>query len=1276
MATNNKISNLISSQVPFFVRNDHPNFVRFMETYYEYLEQQNKELDYIKNLQAYDDIDRTIDVFADKFYLEYLKFVPNNVQVDKAFILKHIKDFYRSRGTQNSIEFLLRILFNLDSKYYYPKRDILKVSDGKWLIEKSIRVRDVRINNTLTNDIDDILKFTSRNISGNTSNAKAIVETVDVYYEKGSAVYELKVSNQIKDFSSGEIVFTTIEEDGVTKTLTANLFSGIVSSVTLSDGGTGYTLGDDVPLESNTGSGATITISSVSRGNLKSIVVQYGGAGYQNNDNVLVSGGGGSGATANVIVIPNGLHHPNSYNIIISTISLEANTQIGNTIYSNLNSSNANSTIANSVNSFVYGNCGPIFRSILINPGSDYITIPTLDVESNTRVRALGILGRMRIVDGGLNYSVGDTITFTNVIGGYGTAAAANVTGVEANGKITSVYFVPVAGHIIGGSGYTQDKLPTATVVSGTGNGANVVVTAILGDGEILTPVVDEIGRILSLSITSGGSGYLTAPVINLTSLGDGTAKANATVITGVYTYPGRFINDDGHISSFNFLEDRDYYQNYSYVVKIGASLNNYQKAIANLIHPGGMKLFAEYTKEDENIPTIIDLIDTDGTAKLKFANSNYYFIGSANTSNVRFNINSHGLLANSNVYIDFLTSSSRNVSDVNVISSGQNYSNGYITISSASGTGANARITTNATGSITDVIIENAGSGYSDSAAVTANAYNLITYNISSVGITNAGRGYSNGYITFTGGSGRLANANLSVNSTGGIVAVTINNRGTGYANGDTITIDVSNLLSYNVANANVVSGGSGYSNGFATFIGGSGYGANANVVVGIGGVIQRVNILNNGNGYKYADLNVLELSVAHLVSYNIANVLLIGSGKDFSNGFISFEGGTGSAANANIRVDQYGAITTITLNNRGTGYGFDNVVVANVTSLLTYNIANISISNAGRDYSNGYISFEGGTGRLANGSISVNASGSIVFANLESDGTGYTFGDTVTANVRPLLTSNLSTITISTAGNHYSNGYLTISGDTGTGANASVSVNSNGVIDLITINDSGTAYSNAGNITVKATHLLTTNIKNLSITSAGSGYTNGFINIIDGSVLGKNANATISVNASGSIVFANLNFGGTGFLWTETLSANLVARGGNNAVVIPNLNTYNDNAVLTPAIQKGAAGASIPVTIQRGTANSATLNVALQITGNLANIEVDLQRGVGGANLTSTLQRGAGNSNLVITLQSEPLSVSDGIYRVVAANTNWFYVTYPNTSNVFGVASAGIFI
>jgi hypothetical protein len=57
MSTNNKISNLISSQVPFFVRNDHQTFIKFIEKYYKFLEQNEGLLNIKENLISYRDID-------------------------------------------------------------------------------------------------------------------------------------------------------------------------------------------------------------------------------------------------------------------------------------------------------------------------------------------------------------------------------------------------------------------------------------------------------------------------------------------------------------------------------------------------------------------------------------------------------------------------------------------------------------------------------------------------------------------------------------------------------------------------------------------------------------------------------------------------------------------------------------------------------------------------------------------------------------------------------------------------------------------------------------------------------------------------------------------------------------------------------------------------------------------------------------------------------------------------------------------------------------------
>ena len=621
-SSNNRTSVLVNSQVPEFVRNEHQTFVKFLEYYYRYLEQDGKQLYVSKNLVNFLDIDHiNADVqydkilgdehslreegdyhaFLQKMYDNFITFIPDTVITDRVNLLKHAKEFYTSRGSEKSVRFLMRALYNKEVEFYYPKSDILRASDGKWFIEKSLKITNIQVNNS-SNSLA-VTNFADHKIYGSSSKATATVERVDVYFDKGQQVYELKISSAYREFLNDERIYTYYTEEGNDKFLSANLFSGVITAVTINEGGSGYTEGASVNVASN-GSGAQIVISKVTKGIIQSVGVSFGGAGFKIDDPIVISGGGGTGANANVSnVNANGFYHPNSYNVMWTTIGLEANTAINNTRYSNLVSSivdPANAWMTNSMSFFAYSNCGPAVSCFVINTGNNYVPPLALTISANSIISLLGILGRMEIVNGGSNYAANDKIEFLNPIGSTGSGAYANVTSVDANGKITQVNFISQPGQIIGGSGYDYTNLPKANVISATGNGANIMVTAIIGQNERLVAANSSIGTIQEISIITGGAGYIDNPVLRLDQLGDGLANATLTVVTGAYSYPGRYINDDGHISSYNFLEDRDYYQNFSYVVKIDESINKYRKPLKSLIHPAGSKLFGEYLLVDD----------------------------------------------------------------------------------------------------------------------------------------------------------------------------------------------------------------------------------------------------------------------------------------------------------------------------------------------------------------------------------------------------------------------------------------------------------------------------------------------------------------------------------------------------------------------------------------------------------------------------------------------------------------------------------------------------
>jgi hypothetical protein len=550
-------------------------------------------------------------------------------------------------------------MFNEEVEFYYPQRDVLIASDGKWFVEKSIKVSDIAVDGVPNNNTLVVNNFLGTRIQGNVSGATAIIENAESYYEGGSLIKELKISSQVGEFESGEVIQSTFVENGVTKTISANLFSGIINTVDILKSGSGYYVGNTVTVESNTGSGAVIVVSAVSSGNLTSIVPFEGGAGFRVGNPILVTGGSGTGANAAVgSVTANSYFHPNSYNVVWSTISLESGTRIGNSRYSNLNSSisnPANSWIQNSMSVFVYSNTGPISTVTLYSSGQNYSSNPTITSQANTRIRNLGILGKMRIVDGGQGYRVGDVLQFTNIRGGYGTGANGIVRAVNtaAQNAISDVGFVNVPGHITGGSGYNQLFLPKINVISSNAQafGANVIVTAVLGSGESLLSVGSSAGAIEKLQIISRGTNYLDVPTLNLKSIGDGTAQAVATIITGAYTYPGRYVNDDGHLSSYNFLQNRDYYQKFSYVVRLKQSIEKYREAMKYLIHPAGMKLFGEYifVDEDQTIKVPIRNV-TDEYSTILFKP---YEHDTANANLVITYID-HNLSVNDSVYLEW----------------------------------------------------------------------------------------------------------------------------------------------------------------------------------------------------------------------------------------------------------------------------------------------------------------------------------------------------------------------------------------------------------------------------------------------------------------------------------------------------------------------------------------------------------------------------------------------------------------------------------------------
>ena len=78
---------------------------------------------------------------------QYLEGFPHTEilsEVDTINLVKNIKDFYSSKGTESSFKFLFRVLFNEEIELKFPRDQVLKVSESDWSVDDILKVEVVK----------------------------------------------------------------------------------------------------------------------------------------------------------------------------------------------------------------------------------------------------------------------------------------------------------------------------------------------------------------------------------------------------------------------------------------------------------------------------------------------------------------------------------------------------------------------------------------------------------------------------------------------------------------------------------------------------------------------------------------------------------------------------------------------------------------------------------------------------------------------------------------------------------------------------------------------------------------------------------------------------------------------------------------------------------------------------------------------------------------------------------------------------------------------------
>ena len=269
----------------------------------------------------YSDIDRTSDEFLSYFQKDFMPSLDYSVEADKRLIIKHVKELYQRKGTKESLEFLMRVLYKDDAEVRFPIDNTIHVSDSSYSQGRFIQI------SVTSGQPDSYGKVQQRDpVTGNLV-AEAVIE--NVYFDPTSEInYKLEITeNHFGTFTVGASVDCIDRDDDtvVTGTIRGVIQGpiGTESSVYLSHDTSGddvilyeddsgvlleggslgslYSLNDTINFVSAKSDDATKALSQVDglvNGSVSEVYIETAGSGYSDGDLIIFDDNGTNGSGA------------------------------------------------------------------------------------------------------------------------------------------------------------------------------------------------------------------------------------------------------------------------------------------------------------------------------------------------------------------------------------------------------------------------------------------------------------------------------------------------------------------------------------------------------------------------------------------------------------------------------------------------------------------------------------------------------------------------------------------------------------------------------------------------------------------------------------------------------------------------------------------------------------------------------------------------------------------------------------------------------------------
>ena len=545
---------------------------------------------YVMNtIESAMDIDRNAQNYLELMQKEIAATIPRDLTVNKRTLYKQIIDFYKLRGSADSIEIFFKILFNDEVEVEFPYDSVLIPSSGNWeanpalskgglyLDNKGFLSYNIRLQDSFKYQKFAYLIKTGKNLADWELSYDRLVHPAGFIYfaeiliflqltgavltdaltlsrmpgEQPGIIGPEDIPVLVEMFVSMFLPQTTAKIHR-TGTLSLDLKSGVINSVTVTSGGSGYTSVPTVTsVDSGTPSGyttATLT-ASLTNGSVSSIAIGNGGKDYNVPTVTLAAPSAITFDGSDDEVLGTGI-----VNIVNNTIKLTTSQQealpVGSAVTYDSGGGTSIGGLVSGTQYFIKTSTGDKVSLSATNGGAE-IDITgvgsgtshtfTGETATATATKLDGALEAVSIAEPGFGYASAPAVSFSGIDVSGQTGVAPVVTiAIDSKGRLDEdnitivsegsnwsnlfgqVAANPNAGQIaeVEAVGFADKNYTTAPTIVFPEPQAKDALGNLLSSNVTATAefTLDSEGEITGVNITNAGNGYITDPQVRIGS--------------------------------------------------------------------------------------------------------------------------------------------------------------------------------------------------------------------------------------------------------------------------------------------------------------------------------------------------------------------------------------------------------------------------------------------------------------------------------------------------------------------------------------------------------------------------------------------------------------------------------------------------------------------------------------------------------------------------------------------------------------------------------------